>query len=183
MKNWGLRIVVIGCLVGVALWLRGRTPPPTPILEQSPDSAAPSTTAKADWSKASKTVNDFFQAASEGDDNAYLRLVDGQLRRSLEQTRSEVGVEEFRQSLRRSAAEIKGLAVTPGGDVSDNSVALDVEIVFADRNEYQRMMLARKGRSWVITSIEQARMVKPAVPYGTPVFEEIEEEKEEGSTP
>jgi len=170
VKTWGLRILVIATLAVSAFWLRGRGPPPPApgSIDSPPSSEAP------DWSEASKTVTDFFQAAGEGDDEAYLDLLDGPLRRSLEETRSELGVEEFRRMLRRSVEAIKGLAVTPGEGAPGGGLALDVEIVFADRNEYQRMVLSGKGRAWRITSIDKARMVKPAVPYGTPVFEGLE---------
>ena len=197
MKTWALRIVLIAALVGVAMWLRGRGPqnavPPDAassprgsrrgtdwqsVLPRRSNQGEPGASA-TNWGGPSRVVNDFFQAAGDGDDDAYLRLVDGQLRRTLEQNRAELGADAFRKSLRRSAAGIKGLAVTPAKDTSDATVALDVEIVFADRNEYQRMVLAPKGRGWVITTIDQARRIEPVVPYGTPVFEEASSENKE----
>lgn len=119
-------------------------------------------------------VDEFFDAAARGDDQAYLRLTSGRLRESLSSARSELGVEAFRDNLRRSAAGIKGLAKARGNDASsaDGTMVLDVELVFADRNERQRMLLIPKGNGWVITSIEPARVVQPSIPYGTPVFEE-----------
>ena len=56
--------------------------------------------------KPQDTVSEFFTAAGEGDDRAYLRLVTGELRKSLENDRSQAGAEAFRDSLRRSAAGI-----------------------------------------------------------------------------
>ena len=86
----------------------------------------------------------------------------------------------------RSPAGIKGLAKTRGDDASlafpsvgqlrvppnGRAVALDVELVFADRNERQRMLLVPQGNGWVITSIDTAQVIEPPVRYGTPVFEE-----------
>ena len=117
------------------------------------------------------TVSEFFDAASQGDDRAYLRLLDGGLRRSLSAERSQQGADAFRDGIRRTAAGIKGLATMPNSDAPDGMVALDVDIVFADRNENQRILLAPKGNGWAIVSIDAAQMSKPPIPYGTPVFE------------
>ena len=146
-----LRILVVAVLVvlAVALRSRGRLP-------ETPE----------------QTVADFFSAASDGDDRDYLRLTTGELRESLASARSQAGAEAFRAELRRSAAGIKGLAVTRADDAPSNLVAIDVEIVFADRNERQRMLCEQKRGGWAIAAIEQAQMVKPPIPYGTPVFEE-----------
>jgi len=118
------------------------------------------------------TVNAFFDAAKEGDDAAYLRLATGELRKTLEQTRAELGGEAFRLSLRRSAAAIKGVAVSASDQPALTGVALQVDIVFADRNEQQRMVLVEERGGWAIERIETASTVKPSIPYGTPVFEE-----------
>jgi len=61
-------------------------------------------------------------------------------------------------------------------------VALDLEIVFADRNQRQRMLLERTRGGWAIRAIEAAEMVKPPIPYGTPVFEEAKPEESKGSS-
>ena len=39
------------------------------------------------------------------------------------------------------------------------------------------MLLERKQGGWAISAIEAAQMLKPPIPYGTPVFEAPEEEK------
>jgi hypothetical protein len=153
VKKWGLQILVVVLLVALAILLRNR--------ERLPETPE-------------KAVSELFTAASDGNDRAYLRLLSGELRKSLERDRSQAGDESFRQGLRRSAAGIKGLAVTRAGDAPGEMVALDVEIVFADRNERQRMLLEPKRGGWTIASIEQAEMRKPPIPYGTPVFEEPE---------
>jgi hypothetical protein len=116
-------------------------------------------------------VAELFDAASRGDDAAYLRLVAADLARSLNQTRSQLGTEAFCDSLRRSAAGIKGLAVGRAESAAPDAVALDVEIVFADRKERQRIVCTETARGWIITSMTGAEMIKPAIPYGTPVFD------------
>lgn len=153
MKRWASGIALAACLVLAAVLLRSRDR-----LPEEPED----------------TVSDFFDAQQKGDTGAYLRLTCGDLRNSLERSRDELGSEEFRQSLARSAQGIKGLAIMPTDEVSGESVALDVEIVFADRKECQRMRLTRLRGGWAIASIERSVLEKPVIPYGTPVFEEIE---------
>ena len=171
MKKLALQIAVVAGLVVAAFVFRGRdSSTQTEQTIESPNSQQ--TSRNLDFSGASATVNAFFNAASEGDDDTYLRLVSGNLRKSLEESRSELGTEAFRAELRRSAAGIKGLATEPAEGAPGEMVAVDVEIVFADRNERQRMLLAPRGNDWVITSIERVRMIEPVVPYGTPVFGE-----------
>lgn len=156
MKKWLPHVLLVVILVGLAVALRNRDR-----LPETPE----------------KTVTEFFTAASEGDDRAYLCLLTGELRGSLEQARRESGAEAFRQGLRRSAGGIKGLAVTRAEGASEPLAAVDVELVFADRNERQRMLLEPIRGGWAIVSIEQAEMVKPPIAYGTPVFEMPEPEQ------
>lgn len=156
MKKRAFQIGVAAVLVALAFVLRGRQD-----LPETPEA----------------TVSAFFDAAGRGDEDAYLRLVTGELRKSLTQTRAQMGSEAFRKDLVRSAANIKGLAVTRSENAPAGSVAIDVELVFADRNERQRMILQQDGGGWVITSIEPAVGVNPPIPYGTPVFQEQEAEQ------
>ena len=166
MKQWAQKIVVVAILVGIAFVLKGRDRLPAP----------PKEAATAPLDTASDVVNRLFDAAGKGDDAAYLRLVSGKLRESLEYERSQLGVEAFRESLRQSAAGIKGLAVTQSSDFPTGTMALDVEIVFADRNEIQKVLLAPEGGTWVITSMETAEIITPPIPYGTPVFAEPDQQ-------
>jgi hypothetical protein len=132
-----------------------------------------------------QTVSEFFDAADRGDGAAYLRLTTGRLRQTLQRTRDELGGEAFAEDLKRNAADIKGLAVSPSDRAPLAGVALEVDIVFADRNEQQRMVLVEERGGWAIEQIETASTVKPSIPYGTPVFEEPPgdaggEERQEG---
>ena len=177
MKQKLLQLVVIAALVTAALLLRSRDrdadtqqPGDTSRAGETPDTRQ--TPQESGWSDASRTVGEFFGAAADGDDEEYLSLVSGNLKRSLEENRSELGVDAFRAELVRSASAIMGLATTPGQGAPAGMVAVDVELVFTDRNERQRMLFTREGSDWVITAIEKASMVEPVVPYGTPVFGE-----------
>jgi len=151
VKTWTLRITVALALVAAAFLFRGRQR-----LPETPEAA----------------VTALFDAAGKGDDRAYLELVGGELSKSLENTRKELGAAAFRESLRRSNTGMKGLAVTRAADSPPGMVAMSVELVFADRIDRQRMILTETTAGWTITAIEAVRLVKPPVPYGTPVFEE-----------
>ena len=144
-----LQAGLVAALACLAFALRGRSPiPGTP----------------------EDTVSAFFDAASRGDDRAYLALVGGEVRRSLAATRAEAGREAFRANLRRTASGIKGLAISRAGPPTDDQIALDVEIVLADRNERQRVTVSKRAAGWIITALGRAETARPAVPYGTPVF-------------
>ncbi len=163
MKKWILGILLAMVLAGVAALLRSR--------DRSAVTPA-------------GAVSKLIDAAREADINAYLGLTGGQLRTELEQTRAEMGDDGFREHLRRFAQDIKGLAILTSGEPEGDTAILDVEFVFADRNERQRTTFARRGRGWIITSMDTVEMVKPPIPYGTPVFEEpppAEQEGERGS--
>jgi hypothetical protein len=151
VKKWALHAGVIAALVVLALVLRRNDR-----LPETPEAA----------------VAAFFDAASRGDDALYLRLASGPLRASLEATRSQLGVPAFRESLRRTAAGMKGLATSRGGDVSPDRVVLDIELVFSDRIERQQAFLVPDGTGWTIQSLTGTNMVKPPLAYGTPAFEE-----------
>jgi len=145
-------VLVSAGIVAVLVALRGR-----PSLPPTPEEA----------------VTAFFGAAERGDDAAYLALTIGELRRRLESMRQQAGPETFRANLRRSAAGIKGIRTSRRAAEGDESRAvLDVELVFADRNERQRVVLAPRDGGWAIESLGRAETVKPAIPYGTPVYEE-----------
>ncbi len=150
MRTWAVRIAVGVAVVAAALLLRRDS------LPESPEQA----------------VADLFDAAGRGDDAGYLRVLGGDLSASVRQTRSQLGTEAFRENLRRSAAGIKGIAVSRVATLESDAVALDVEIVFTGRNERQRVLCEPTGRGWAITEMAAAEMEKPAIAYGTPVFDE-----------
>jgi hypothetical protein len=114
-------------------------------------------------------VSALFDAASRGDDAIYLKLLAGDLRRSLEDSRSQMGVEAFRKGLKQSTAGLKAVATSAAGATGDQTL-LDVDLVFADRNERQSIALAPKDNGWQVVSISAAVFQKPDVLYGTPVF-------------
>jgi hypothetical protein len=137
-------------LVVVALVLRGKGRLPA-----TPDEA----------------VDALFQAAQRGDAPAYLATLTGALRSSFESTQSQIGGEAFAASLRDSVAGIKGFAKSSIGEPSPDRAEIDVELVFANRNERQRFILVRQSGGWLVAGIDKAESVKPPIPYDAPVFD------------
>lgn len=152
MRKAILPIVLVAVLVAVAFLLRGGSGGGLP---ETPEAA----------------VNAFFDAAGQGDDAAYLRLTTGEFRDLLRQARKEAGPERFRENIRQSVAGLKGLATERREEAPGGLQVLEVDLVFADRNEKQRVVVQQQGSGWAIASVEQARMEKPPIPYGTPVFD------------
>lgn len=155
MNKWMLGILMAILLAAVAMVLRSR--------DQSWTSGADNPAA---------AVSQLIEAAREADINGYLGLTSGRLRAELEQSRAEMGDDGFREHLRRYAEDIKGLATLGNGETEEDTITLDVEFVFVDRKERQRTTFVRQGKGWTIASVDAIEMVKPAIPYGTPVFEE-----------
>jgi hypothetical protein len=151
VRRRALEIGLIAAIVAAAFWFRAR--------DRLPDTPE-------------ATIDAFFDTAQRGDDAAYLRLVTGPLRTSLESDRAQLGSAAFRENLRRSVVGIKCTALSRSDDAPPGQVALDLELVFIDRNERQRILLVDTGRGFAITAIQAASTVKPPIPYGTPVFDE-----------
>ena len=129
IKRIAVPAALVLALAAVAFLLRGkgRLPP-------TPDDA----------------VNLLFQAAQRGDAPAYLATLTGPLRASFESTQSQTGSEAFAATLRESVAGMKGFAISPAGESSPDQAELDVELVFADRNERQRFVVLRQGGGWLV---------------------------------
>ncbi len=150
MKRLGWQIALVAVLVVLAIVLQRRNR-----LPDSPERA----------------VTSFFDAAEAGDDAAYLRLTDGELKTRLEATRREQGATAFRQALQQTAVGLKALNMIRTPESSEERVVLDVDLVYEDRSERQRFTLERRSGGWIITGLEAAEFYQPEVPYGTPVFE------------
>ena len=149
-KRFAVPAMLVVALAAVALLLRGKGR-----LPQTPDDA----------------VNRLFQAAQRGDAPAYLATLAPTLRAALESTQSQSGAEAFAASLRDSVAGMKGLAVSTVDEPSPDQAELEIELVFADRNQRQRFVLLRQSGGWLITRIDKADTVKPPIPYGTAAFD------------
>ncbi|NQT39720.1 MAG: hypothetical protein HQ581_19650 [Planctomycetes bacterium] len=149
MKKRALQIALIGLLIGVAFFFRGRDR-----LPETPEA----------------TVNALFDAAEAGDAAAYLRLVEGKLKAESLAVKNQVGARQFGEDLRSWAAGIENFGITRQDDPAPDQVALEVKITFADRDEIQRWVLVAQADGWVVTSMDTAVTQEQEIPFGTPVF-------------
>ena len=108
-------------------------------------------------------------AARAGDGTAYLRQYGGEMEAQLRQAAAEKTEADFKSYLRSSNAEIKGVAISEPKTLPDREVEVEVEYIYQDRNETQRMYLEKFGGEWKITRVNGAQRVKTLTPYGSPV--------------
>lgn len=108
-------------------------------------------------------------AARAGDVRSYREALTGSQAQAVSQALGENGEAQFSAYLKRSHADIKGIAMMEPRSVNDQEVRVRVEYVFADRNEAQEMVLVRSEGRWKIASMAGAERVPTTVPYGTPV--------------
>ena len=123
--------------------------------------------------KPEETVIQLFDAARRGDVPAYLSLLAEPLKTELQTAGAQRGGSASPGNLSESVAGVKGFAVTRSSEPALQGVALDVELVFADRNEKQRFVLVQEQGGWLVSSIGKADVQKPDFAYGTPVFGEL----------
>jgi len=115
------------------------------------------------------TIYATLDAARAGDAQAYLKLYAGPMRATLDETLKEKGEASFREYLKSSSRDLKGMAVFDPKPIADTQVQVRVEYVYQDRNEAQSFTLEKSGAGWKILQVENAERVKTVVPYGTPV--------------
>ena len=108
-------------------------------------------------------------AARSGNATAYLSRYTGAMEANLRQVALEKGPAAFREYLRSSSAEIKGIAVSEPATLSGREAQIRVEYVYQDRNEIQLAYVEKVSGEWKIARVDGAERVKTLVPYGTPV--------------
>jgi hypothetical protein len=108
-------------------------------------------------------------AARAGDGSAYLRQYGGEMEAQLRQAAAEKTEADFKSYLETSNAQVKGIAISEPKNLSDREVEVEVEYIYQDRNETQRMYLEKFGGEWKITRVNGAERVKTLTPYGSPV--------------
>jgi hypothetical protein len=108
-------------------------------------------------------------AARAGDGRAYLSQYAGEMEAQLRQAAAEKTEADFKSYLQTSNAQVKGIAVSEPRILPDREVEVEVEYIYQDRNETQRMYLKKYGGEWKITRVNGAERVKTLTPYGSPV--------------
>jgi hypothetical protein len=115
------------------------------------------------------TIYAMLEAARAGDSRAYLAQFTGQMQKSLQQVEAEKGAASFRDYLRTSIADIRGVAVSEAVPTSDRDARIRVEYVYQDRNEAQLAYLENVSGKWKIARVDGTERLKTLVPYGSPV--------------
>lgn len=108
-------------------------------------------------------------AARSGDIKAYLACYTGQMQSAVKQSLAETGEPAFAKYLKDSQSAIKGVAVFDPQAVSDTESKVQVEYVYADRNETQTMWLEKSPAGWKISRADSDQRIPTLIPYGTPV--------------
>lgn len=116
-----------------------------------------------------ESIYRMLDAARAGDTAAYLRQYAGTMEAHLRQAIVERSEADFKKYLQSSNAEIKGVAVAEPKMLSEREAEVQVEYIYQDRNEVQRMVLEKQGEDWKITRVDGAERVKTLIPYGSPV--------------
>jgi hypothetical protein len=115
------------------------------------------------------TVYAMLDAARNGDVNGWLAVYTGNLAASFQAAARERGAPAFSDWLKSTDASLKGVALQPAEKLGDGSVRVQVEYVFADRNEKQAVYLRLVDNAWRIERLDSAARVPTLVPYGTTV--------------
>jgi hypothetical protein len=161
------RLITFGVLGGAIALVALRNRPASTLVEPVPTAAA--TNVASVETPVQDAVYAMFDAAKQGNVDAYLEAYSGAVRASLDQSLAEQGREKFAAYLREQTASVKGIALQEPQKLTDAQARIQVEYVYQDRNETQWLTLDKAGSAWKIVRIEAAQRVKTLVPYGTPV--------------
>jgi hypothetical protein len=115
-----------------------------------------------------------FQAAEQGDVDAYLDCFAGQQRQRLGSEVRQQGKADFAASLRSALDTLKGRAISGSGKAApdDRRATLTVERVYERHTERQDYHFVRDSFGWRIESVGTTQELQPPIRYGTPVFEQ-----------
>ena len=115
-----------------------------------------------------------FQAAEQGDVEAYLACFTGQQRQRLAGEGESQPRADFAASLRAALGELKGRAISGSLKIPPDAqrATLAVERVYERHAERQDYHFVRDSAGWRIESVGQVQEFQPPIPYGTPVYEQ-----------
>ena len=116
----------------------------------------------------SRPIEAAITAAAKGDLTTYLDQFTDPLRGQLERTQTEKGSEYLRDYLKRLTRPVKGVAINlrKKQDTAPDEARLDVEFIYANRNETQPFFLRREDGRWRISSMDSVRSTPVLIPYG-----------------
>ena len=114
-------------------------------------------------------VYETLDAVREGDLPKYIAAHTGAMLTALQRAIREIGEARLLQSLKERNAPLKGIAVLEPVPLSDREIKLQVEYVYADRNEIQIYYLEKSADRWKIARVDGTQRIETLIPYGTPV--------------
>lgn len=111
-------------------------------------------------------------SAKLGNTQQYLDCFTGKSLRALEKANEEKGETDFQDYIQQNAQAIKGVSIINKEQKNSLKTVFDVEIVYADRNEYQTFSLQKAQEGWKINEISKSVNVKQPIPYMETVVKE-----------
>jgi hypothetical protein len=152
-------LTVIFLTVMVCLGLRG------PVRE--PDSQA--SVEETGPHPAEETIRNLVRFGDEGNVENYLDSFVGRMRADLEHEVTEKGREAFAEELIKAASARKGHVVYAPRPENRNSLLVDFEAVYPDRNERQTYRVTRSEETWKISGVSELKGGQPASKFGSEV--------------
>ena len=113
-----------------------------------------------------------FSTAKLGKTQEYLDCFIGKSLSALQKANKEKGEAPFRDYIQQNAQAIKGVSIINKEQKNPLEAVFDVEIVYADRNEYQTFSLQKAQDGWKINGISKSVNVKQPIPYMETVVKE-----------
>jgi hypothetical protein len=151
-KKIFLSIILV---IGIGIYLRMVIPPKSKGPEKNED-----------------IIWKMFSSAKLGNTQQYLDCFTGKSLRSLQTANEEKGEPVFRDYIQQNAQAIKGVSIINKEQKNSLKTVFDVEIVYADRNEYQTFSLQKAKKGWKINEISKSVNVKQPIPYMEQVVKE-----------
>jgi len=113
-----------------------------------------------------------FSSAKLGNTQQYLDCFMGKSLRALQIANEEKNGAVFRDYIQQNAQAIKGVSIINKEQKNSLKKIFDVEIVYADRNEYQTFSLQKVQEGWKINKISKSVIAKQPIPYMEKVVKE-----------
>jgi len=119
-------------------------------------------------------IQRMFDAAANGDVQAYIECFTGPERQRLERQLQNRRPAAFAQTLKDAVTSLRGRAVFANGPIDEaaGTARYTIDRVYESRTERQILELVRQSGTWRIQSVRTTQPFQPETPYGTPVFEE-----------
>lgn len=151
-KKIFISIIIV---VGIGIFLRFVIPPKSKGPEKNED-----------------IIWKMLSSAKLGNTQQYLDCFTGKSLRALQKANEEKGKTVFRDYIQQNAQAVKGVSIISKEQKNSLKTVFDVEIVYADRNEYQTFSLQKGQEGWKINEISKSVITKQPIPYMEKVVKE-----------